>query len=71
MPTNYGVARRPLRQDFQGTTIVKFMHRKDHHWTIWFDDGDKLDVQSPPRCSLDSGGSMMYVVANKAGEGAD
>ena len=43
MPTNYGVARRPLRQDFLGKRIVKFMRRKDHHWTIWFDDGDKLD----------------------------
>jgi hypothetical protein len=71
MPTNYGVARRPLRQDFQGTTIVKFMRRKDHHWTIWFAGGDKLDLQSQPRCSLDSAGSMMYVVAKKAGEGTD
>lgn len=71
MQTNYGVARRPKREDFCGKTIVKFMRRKDHHWTMWFADGDKLDVQSQPRCSIDSGGSMMYVVANKPGAGAD
>lgn len=40
------VHRRPLKRDFEGKTVKRFVRSADNVWRLWFTDGTAFAIQS-------------------------